>query len=245
MIYINKILPIIVSPLGLIIILLFLSIFRKKMLPTVMGLMILIILSLPIVSGQLIKFLEQNYTFTNPNEIVGADTVIVLSGMVRPIKHNSGVQYEFSDAVDRIFAGINLLKLGKAQKIVLTRGKLPWSIGVPEGEFLAEFIQSQGIDPNRILLTEIVQNTNDEAKAISKMLPINSEIILVTSAFHMPRAEKVFQNQNLKVIPYPVDFRSSEKKIDILDFLPQALAFQDSNFYFREIIGRAYYSLRY
>ena len=77
------------------------------------------------------------------------------------------------------------------------------------------------------------------------MLPINSEIILVTSAFHMPRAEKVFQNQNLKVIPYPVDFRSSEKKIDILDFLPQALAFQDSNFYFREIIGRAYYSLQY
>ena len=245
MIYINKILPIIVSPLGLIIILLFLGIFRKKMLPTVMGLMILIILSLPVVSGQLIKFLEQNYTFTNPNEIVGADTVIVLSGMVRPIKHNSGVQYEFSDAVDRIFAGINLLKIGKAQKIVLTRGKLPWSIGVPEGEFLAEFIQSQGIDPNRILLTEIVQNTNDEAKAISKILPKNSEVILVTSAFHMARAEKVFQNQNLKVVPYAVDFRSSTKKIDILDFLPQANAFKDSNFYFKEIIGRAYYSLRY
>ena len=44
------------------------------------------------------------------------------------------------------------------------------------------------------------------------MLPKNSKVILVTSAFHMPRAQKVFQNQNLKVIPYPVDFRSSEKK---------------------------------
>ena len=123
------------------------------------------------------------------------DAIVVLSGMVKPIKRNSVVHYEFSEAVDRIFAGINLLKMGKAQKIILTRGKLPWSIGVPEGEFLAEFIQSQGIDPNRILLTEIVQNTNDEAKAISKMLPKNSEVILVTSAFHMPRAEKVFQNQ--------------------------------------------------
>ena len=245
MIYINKILPIIVSPLGLITILLFLGIFRKKTLPAVLGLMILIILSLPVVSGQLIKFLEQNYTPTNPSEIVSADTVIVLSGMVKPIEHNNGVQHEFSDAVDRIFAGINLLKMGKAQKIILTRGKLPWSIGVPEGEFLAEFIQSQGIDPNRILLTEIVQNTNDEAKAISKMLPKNSEVILVTSAFHMPRAKKVFQNQNLKVVPFAVDFRSSTKKIDILDFLPQANAFKESNFYFREIIGRAYYSLRY
>ena len=245
MIYINKILPIIVSPLGLITILLFLGIFRKKMLPSVIGLMILMILSLPIVSGQLIKFLEQSYTPTNPSEIVSADTVIVLSGIVKPIEHNNGVQYEFSDAVDRIFAGINLLKIGKAQKIVLTRGKLPWSIGVPEGEFLTEFIQSQGIDPNRILLTEVVQNTNDEAKAVSKILSKNSEVILVTSAFHMPRAEKVFQNQNLKVVPYAVDFRSTTKKLDILDFLPQANAFKDSNFYFREIIGRAYYSLRY
>ena len=245
MIYINKILPIIISPLGLITILLVLGIFRKKMLPSVLGLMILMILSLPIVSGQLIKFLEQSYKPTNPNEIVSADTVIVLSGMVKTIEHNNGVQYEFSDAVDRIFAGIKLLKMGKAQKIILTRGKLPWSIGVPEGEFLAEFIQSQGIDPNRILLTEIVQNTNDEAKAISEMLPKNSEVILVTSAFHMPRAKKVFQNQNLKVVPFAVDFRSSTKKIDILDFLPQANAFKESNFYFRELIGRAYYSLRY
>ena len=245
MIYINKILPIIVSPLGLVIILLFFGVFRKRMLPSLIGLIILIILSLPIVSGQLIKLLEQDYRPTTPNETARADTVIVLSGMMTLIEKNDGIHYEFSEAVDRIFAGINLLKIGKAQKIILTRGKLPWSVGVPEGEFLAEFIQSQGINPNRILLSEIVQNTNDEAKAISRMLPKNSEVILVTSAFHMPRAVKVFQNQNLKVIPYAVDFRSSVKEINIIDFLPQASAFKDSNFYFREIIGRAYYSMRY
>jgi len=170
---------------------------------------------------------------------------VVLSGMLQTIKHDNAIHYEFSEAVDRVFAGINLLKMGKAQKIILTRGKLPWSKGVPEGDYLAEFVQSQGIDPNRILLTEIVQNTNDEAKAISKMLPKTSEVILITSAFHMPRAEKVFQNQNLKIIPYAVDFRSSAKDIDVLDFLPQANAFKNSSFYFSEIIGRVYYSLRY
>ena len=245
MIYINKILPIIVSPLGLIIILLFFGVFRKRMLPSMIALILLIILSLPIVSRQLIKFLEQGYTLISPNNVDTADTVIVLSGMIRTIKQNNEIYYEFSDAVDRVFAGIELLKLNKAQKIILTRGKLPWSVGDPEGEFLAEFIQSQGINPNRILLSEIVQNTNEEAKAISRMLPKNSEVILVTSAFHMPRAVKVFQNQNLKVIPYAVDFRSSVKEINIIDFLPQASAFKDSNFYFREIIGRAYYSIRY
>ena len=245
MIYINKILPIIVSPLGLITVLLFFGIFRKKMLPSLIGLMTLMILSLPIVSGHLIKVLEQNYKPTAPNEIVSADTVIVLSGMIKTIKQNNGIYYEFSDAVDRVFAGIELLKLNKAQKIILTRGKLPWSLGMPEGEFLARFVKSQGVNKNQIILTEAVQNTNDEAIAVSKILPENSKIILVTSAFHMPRAETVFENQNLKVIPYAVDFRSVEKKIDVLDFLPQANAFKDSSFYFREIIGRTYYSLRY
>ena len=245
MIYINKILPIIFSPLGLIFVLLLFGILRKKILPSLLALLLLTLLSLPLVSNQLIKSLERNYSVISPNELDTADTVVVLSGMLQTIKQDSMIHYEFSEAVDRIFAGINLLKMGKAQKIILTRGKLPWNKGVPEGDYLAEFVQSQGIDPNRILLTEIVQNTNDEAKAISKMLPKTSEVILITSAFHMPRAEKVFQNQNLKIIPYAVDFRSSAKDIDVLDFLPQANAFKDSSFYFREIIGRLYYSLRY
>ena len=245
MIYINKILPIIVSPLGLIIILLFFGVFRKRMLPSMIALILLIILSLPIVSRQLIKFLEQGYTLISPNNVDTADTVIVLSGMIRTIKQNNEIYYEFSDAVDRVFAGIELLKLNKAQKIILTRGKLPWSLGMPEGEFLAQFVKSQGTNKNQVILTEVVQNTNDEAIAVSKILPKNSKIILVTSAFHMPRAKTVFENQNLKVIPYAVDFRLGEKKMDVLDFLPQANAFKDSSFYFREIIGRAYYSLRY
>ena len=245
MIFINKILPIIVSPLGLIIILLLFGIFRKKMWPLLVALILLIILSLPIVSRQLIKFLEQGYTLISPNNVDTADTVIVLSGMIRTIKQNNEIYYEFSDAVDRVFAGIELLKLNKAQKIILTRGKLPWSLGMPEGEFLAQFVKSQGINKNQVILTEVVQNTNDEAIAVSKILPKNSKIILVTSAFHMPRAKTVFENQNLKVIPYAVDFRLGEKKMDVLDFLPQANAFKDSSFYFREIIGRAYYSLRY
>ena len=244
MIYINKILPVIFSPLGLIIALLLFGILRKKILPSLLALLLLTLFSLPFVSNQLIKSLERNYSVISPNELDTADTVVVLSGMLQTIKQDSMIHYEFSGAVDRIFAGINLLKMGKAQKIILTRGKLPWNKGVPEGDYLAEFLQSQGIDPNRILLTEIVQNTNDEAKAISTMLPKTSEVILITSAFHMPRAEKVFQNQNLKIIPYAVDFRSSAKDIDVLDFLPQANAFKDSSFYFREIIGRLYYSLR-
>ena len=245
MIYINKILPLIASPLGLIIFLLILGIFKKKTLPMLMALTLLIFFSLPIVSGYLTKLLERDYTPFPPHEITAAGTVVVLSGMVRTIKQTDGFKYEFNDSVDRIFAGIQILNLNKAKKIILTQGKLPWNLGVSEGELLADFIQSQGIDPRKILLTEIVQNTNDEAIAVSKMLPKNSKIILVTSAFHMPRAETVFRNQSLNVIPYAVDFRKSAKKINVLDFIPYAKAFYESNLFFKELIGRAYYEFKF
>lgn len=245
MIYFNKIAPIIVSPLGLIIFLLFFGIFKKKMLPMLTALMLLIFFSLPIVSEKLIKVLEQNYTPVSPHDVSAADTVVVLSGMVRAIKHANGFKYEFTDSVDRILAGMELLNLNKAKKIILTQGKLPWSKGLSEGEFLADFIQLQGIDPNKINLTDIVQNTNDEAIAVSKMLPKNSKIILVTSAFHMPRAQIVFHNQSLNVIPYAVDFRKSAKKVSIIDFLPNAKAFNYSSTFFKELIGRAYYTFKF
>ena len=245
MIYFNKILPIIFSPLGLLIFLLIYGILRKKRLPLVIASILVIVFSLPLVSNKLTQLLEQNYEPVAPYDVEKADAIVVLSGMVRTISKNNETFYEFSDAVDRILAGVELLKLNKAQNIILTRGKLPWNSGIPEGEFLAVFVKSQGVVENQIILTENVQNTNDEAKAVSKLLPQNSKIILVTSAFHMPRAMIVFENQNLIVIPYAVDFRFSENKLDFLDFLPQAEAFKDSSFYFRELIGRAFYHLRY
>ena len=70
-------------------------------------------------------------------------------------------------------------------------------------------------------------------------------MILVTSAFHMPRAMRVFENQGLDVTPYPVDFLKGAGKLDVLDFFPTAAAFSRSNFFVREIIGRLYYSLKY
>ena len=145
MIYFNKILPIIVSPLGLVIILITFGIFWRKMLPLLVAVILLLILSLPIVSQQLTGFLEKNYHPISAHQINAADTVVVLSGMIKTIGQSDNLKYEFNDAVDRILAGIQLLKFNKAKKIIVTQGRLPRSMGLSEGDILAEFIQSQGI----------------------------------------------------------------------------------------------------
>jgi uncharacterized SAM-binding protein YcdF (DUF218 family) len=114
MIYFNKILPVIFSPLGLLIFLLIYGILRKKRLPLVIASILVTVFSLPLVSNKLTQLLEQNYEPVAPYDVEKADAIVVLSGMVRTINKNNETFYEFSDAVDRILAGVELLKLNKA-----------------------------------------------------------------------------------------------------------------------------------
>lgn len=245
MIYLNKLLPIFISPIGLISALILFGIISRRSALIWTGLISFWLASLPIISHSLIKSLEGDYEIQNIDQIATYDAVVVLSGMIKPIQTQNEIKYEFSEGVDRILAGIALVKNQKAKKLFLTRGLLPWSIGAPEGEVLSEFAQANGIPKNKILLTGQVQNTNDEAKEIAKLIGPDDSIILVTSAFHMPRALTVFQNQNISVAPFAVDFHHGARKTDILDFLPQAYALKDTSLFFREMIGRAYYSLKY
>ncbi|MFZ9995198.1 MAG: YdcF family protein, partial [Steroidobacteraceae bacterium] len=100
-------------------------------------------------------------------------------------------------------------------------------------------------------------NTEGEARAIAKMLmpapapvpaqsdPKPVQIILVTSAFHMPRAQLIFEEAGLQVIPYPVDFRISAEGRDPTDFFPDPKALDRTDIAIRELIGRAFYRLKY
>ena len=87
---------------------------------------------------------------------------------------------------------------------------------------------------------------NEEAKSVKRLLNTNDvEIILVTSAFHMPRAKKVFEAANIGIIPFAVDFIRSTKKTTLMDFIPTAGSLEKTSFFAREMIGRLYYSLKY
>ena len=190
--------------------------------------------------------MEKDYSRKEISNVSKADAIVVLSGMVSTIKTNGKISYEFNNAVDRILSGIDLFKEDKASFLILTNGKMPWSLGIPEGEYLKKFSIKFGIPEDRILLTDNVQNTDQEAKSVKKLLKTNkANIILVTSAFHMPRAKKVFEATNIKVIPFAVDFRTSIKKITIIDFIPSANSLKDTSNFFREMIGRLYYNLLY
>ena len=246
MIYLHKILPLIFSPLFFILCIIIFGIIIGSKKTSFAGVAILVICSMPIVSGKMIAYLESDYELNRPSEIDTANAIVVLSGMVKTIKTKDSLDYEWSEAVDRFFAGIDLFRLNKAPTLIFTRGKVPWSIGLPEGEFLREEAIKLGIPKKDILLTENVENTDQEAKAIKKLFSIdNPKIILVTSAFHMPRAQLVFEAAGINVIPFPVDFKTGAEKLTFMSFIPSAGSFALTNFFVREMVGRIYYNLKY
>ena len=246
MIYLHKILPLLVSPIMLVIYLLILGIITKSKKINFIVIFILFFFSLPFVSKKLTYYLEADYRPILISDIDKADAIVVLSGMLGTIKTKNGYKYEFGGSIDRFISGIDLFKNKKANFLVFTRGQLPWTVGMPEGEYLKKKAIDFGVPGENILLTENVENTDQEAKAIKKLFPDkNIKIILVTSARHMPRAIKVFKAADLNVIAYPVDFRNNSKKFTLMDLIPSSSGLNGTSYFVREMIGRVYYKLKY
>ena len=94
--------------------------------------------------------------------------------------------------------------------------------------------------------TPPVVNTAEEAAAVRQLLPERSRILLVTSAFHMHRAQRLFERQGLVVQPFPVDFQARGACAgpfwrDPTQWLPSARALDDSSRALRELLGRLVY----
>jgi len=147
---------------------------------------------------------------------------------------------------DRFFGGIALFKAGKAQKLVFTGGKMPLDkVKKTEGEVLKEYTISNNIPSEKIFVTKDVENTADEAMAVKDLISPSRRIILVTSAYHMYRAQRLFEKQGFEVIRYKVDYKiGRNKEIVIMDFLPDAERIKLTEIGIREILGRLFYVIK-
>ncbi|MCX6179516.1 MAG: YdcF family protein [Chlorobiales bacterium] len=205
--------------------------------------------SMPVVADSLMKMVEGNVKRVPVNSVGKADAIVVLSGMLRQVQ--GAPLGEWDDAADRFEGGIELYKAGKASLLIFTRGQTPWELNaVPEGELLAKRAVMLGVTETGIRLTERVGNTADEAVATWKLLGGRKKksrinIILVTSAFHMPRAVLLFEEAGFKVVPYRVDYQTDDiSRLTVLSYLPHGVSLEKSERALREVIGWAFYWVR-
>lgn len=245
MIYLHKLLPLLLSPIVLVMALVLYGAIRKRRIPALAALTILYLLSTPLVSGTLFRAIEGHRVRLAPEDAPVAEAIVVLSGMLMSVPTAHGRTTEWSDA-DRYFGGLELYKARRAKRIIFTGGLSPWDDkALPEGVFLKSAAMASGIPEKDILVSGPALNTEDEAREVRKLLDgERPDILLVTSAFHMPRAKATFEKAGFAVREYPVDFKVAARDLSLDDFLPYPGALSLSDTAIRETIGRMYYAVK-
>ena len=244
--FLSKLLPLALLPLGFSLILLVVGLVFRWRWPVVTAALLLWVFSLGLVSQSLWRWLETPWQRRSALEAPQADAIVVLSGGRHPAPGAARVS-EWEDP-DRFLAGLDLFRAGKAPRLLFTGGASPFRPGQPpEGQRYLQEARQLGIPAAAMASTPPVLNTADEAVAIRRLLPARqSRVLLVTSAFHMRRAQRLFERQGLQVLPFPVDFQARGRWAgplwrDPTLWLPSAGALDNSSRAMRELLGRLVY----
>jgi len=242
--YLHKILPIIFLPSGLIIVLILIGLIKRKPVLIWISLTLFYLFSTPVLSEAIFKYVEKGQLRKDITKVPKADAIVVLGGMFNYVKTENGGRNEWADP-DRFFGGVELYKAGKANQLIFTGAKMPWAEKdqETEGESLKKYAIEMGVPDSAIKISGLVTTTEDESKEVRKLLAQSNNIILVTSSFHMPRAKKLFEKQGFNVISFPVDSKIGIGQSTVLDYLPNADSFRNSETGIRELIGRVFYKV--
>lgn len=168
---------------------------------------------------------------------------IVAGGFASPDADANGY---FNSSADRFIQAVKLFKLGKIKHILISGGNGKTDVksfreaGWVKGELIAVGI------PDSVILTEDQSNnTSDNAKFskhILDSLRLPPPYLLITSAFHMPRALLTFKRSGLRVDPFPCNYNGGMDSFSWDDLLPRLSVLMSWDVYMKETVG--YWVLR-
>jgi uncharacterized SAM-binding protein YcdF (DUF218 family) len=178
-----------------------------------------------------------------PENVAG---IVVLGGGLEGAVNLARGGYELNSGGDRFVETAILARRYPQAKVVVSGG-----VGslVLEGEGDAvsapRLLAALGVAPERLILEDKSRNTYENA-AFTKALvtPKPGETwLLVTSAFHMPRAKALFDRAGFATVPWPADYRTSGREGVSLFADNTADALANTTIGMREWIGLATYWL--
>ncbi|MFB2924117.1 MULTISPECIES: YdcF family protein [Aerosakkonema] len=257
--FLSKLLPIFIYPLGLACVLIIVALVmlwkRPKWaaVPMFLALFVLLLASNTWISRSLVRSLEGQYIPTV--ELPSAPAIVVLGGGILP-KKPPRPWVEVAQEGDRILYGAKLYREGKAPILILSGGRIDWKNGgPPESQDMAEIAEAMGVPKSAILQDPTSLNTHENAVNVRKILAaknIERRVLLVTSAFHMPRSLAIFKRQGIEAIPAPTDFLVLEEELKeertwqatLLNLLPDTTRLGDTTRALKEYIGIGIYRLR-
>lgn len=162
---------------------------------------------------------------------------------------NTKERVEFNECGDRLFYGIQLYKMGVIGKIIVSGGNGQLiNEGYLEADWSKEFLIKCGIPSEDIIIENKSRNTWENAKYTSNILEEkrNANLLLITSAWHMKRAEYCFTKNYLDVDKFSTD-NTINKIVFDLDYviLPSSDTFERWQTLGKEMVGNIVYRLKY
>ncbi|WP_291960369.1 YdcF family protein [Chelatococcus sp.] len=171
------------------------------------------------------------------------DGIIVLGGA---LDYRRG-QMRLTDAGARVSAALALAHQHPEARVVFTGGHDAILLRSPvsEADMARGLFQSASLADSRVVYEGQSRNTRENALFTAKLVtPQPGERwLLVTSAFHMPRAMGTFRAAGFDVEPYPVDFRADDSIDDIRPFRMVSEGLRLTDLTVREAMGLIAYRL--
>jgi len=173
------------------------------------GLAGLIVIAVFPVGNLVLRPLETRYPASpDPGNVAG---IIVLGGGEDGLISEAWAQPTTGAAGERFLAGIALANRYPDAPLIFTGGSAQVRGGPPGASIAEGIFLGAGIEPDRLGLESESRNTAENAQ-LSRELIIDygeGSWLLVTSAFHMPRAVGSFCAAGWKnLLPWPTDYRS-------------------------------------
>ena len=158
----------------------------------------------------LLRHLERQYPDPPPLPALNYVGVIVLGGATESGYVSEGTEEpQVNSGAERMTTVLPLLRQAPDLAVVFTGGQGEYfGSGPSEAERARLFFVQLGLDPQRVRLEDKSRNTYENAVFTARLSGIDPRKpwILITSAYHMPRALAVFRKQGWNVTPYSVDF---------------------------------------
>ncbi|TIT04134.1 YdcF family protein [Mesorhizobium sp.] len=140
------------------------------------------------------------------------DGIIVLGGGLESAINAVRGGYEINGAGDRILEAAALARRFPAAKIAISGGTVEMVVkGEGDADSGPRLLTALGVTADRLVLENKSRNTYENAVFTKELVaPKPGETwLLVTSAFHMPRATALFDKAGFPTVPWPVDYMTS------------------------------------
>jgi uncharacterized SAM-binding protein YcdF (DUF218 family) len=160
-------------------------------------------------AGWLLASLERPYAPVDLARLPACDAVVMLGGGVRPSRHDP-LGFDCTAMADRFLLGLELVRLQKAPVLVLGGGyRRGGDYGSVEVRLTKDWLGAWGLTNAAVLELGRCANTRVEAERLQVLAQQHhwQRVLLVTSAWHMKRAEAAFRNAGITVVPAACDFR--------------------------------------